>query len=105
MTQVSYARKGKTHRLTLKGHAGGGESGGNIVCAGVSALAFSLLGYLENHREELKELSNQVEKGEVRVYAEGDGQEPVFELTLTGLGQIARKYPDLVAIHSLMAEI
>lgn len=48
MIHVRYYRK--HHRLTVEGHAHSGESGKDLVCAGASALAYTLAanaGHLE----------------------------------------------------------
>ena len=40
MIEITYYRK--THRVTVKGHAGSAEEGKDLVCAGVTALCYTL---------------------------------------------------------------
>lgn len=39
MTEVTYDRR--AHKLTLKGHAGAGEKGSDIVCSAMTILAYT----------------------------------------------------------------
>ena len=46
MTHIHYHRDESGHRLHITGHAGYAPRGQDIVCAGISALAYGLLEYL-----------------------------------------------------------
>ena len=91
--------QGQYRGFSLLGHAGYASKGNDIVCAGVSAVVYSLLGYLENHGEDLEYINTSIESGETQISCEGgEKTAAVFELTAIGLAQISQKYPDHVAI-------
>lgn len=101
MIRVYYARGEGEHELTINGHAGYAEYGKDIVCAGVSAIAFALLGWLENHEEELTEMDElMVEDGQVYIACAGsDKVTTAFQVALMGLIQISRAHPEYVDIE------
>lgn len=85
------------HLLEIKGHAGYGRSGADIVCAGVSAVAFSLLGYLHN----LPGVRVDAEEhpGDLRIACGfGDNVREAYRLTAIGLSQISKTYPEHVQV-------
>ena len=100
MIRARYRREGGIHVLTLSGHAGYAERGADIVCAAVSATAYNLLGWLENHSEELEFIQSHVGSGGVEITCEGGEDAAVaFDLTVTGLEQIAYKYPENMVVE------
>lgn len=99
MIRAKYLREEDFHKLILTGHAGHARHGEDIVCAGVSATVYNLLGWLENHGEELEYIQTSVDSGDVEIVCEGGERvATVFELTAIGLEQIAQRYPDCVDI-------
>lgn len=101
MIRVYYSRGEVEHELTINGHAGYAEYGKDIVCAGVSAIAFALLGWLENNQDELTEMDElMVEDGQVYIACAGsDNVNTAFQVALMGFIQIARQYPECVDIE------
>ena len=100
MIEVAYYGGDHTHKLMIAGHAGYSDHGNDIVCAGVSAITFTLLGFLENHKDDIESASAQTQSGYACI--EGKGGETValaFDMALIGLQQIAMKYPKHVTIH------
>lgn len=100
MIRVYYNRGEGEHELTINGHAGYAEYGKDIVCAGVSAIAFALLGWLENNQEEITQLDElMVEDGQVYIACAGsDNVNVAFQVALMGFIQIAREHPEYVTI-------
>ena len=99
MIRVKYLREEDFHRLILAGHAGHAKHGDDIVCAGVSATVYNLLGWLENHSEELEHTQTSVDSGDVEIVCiGGENVATAFELTAIGLEQIAQRYPECVDI-------
>ena len=90
MIRVKISSSGKTQRLWIRGHASYGPAGGDIVCAGVSAVAYALLGYLADCAPDC----HVTEKpGELRVVCRGDEKAQCgFEMARAGIGMIAEKY-------------
>ena len=98
MIRVNYLRQGGNHKLSVQGHAGWSQHGNDIVCAGVSAISFALLGYLHHAGSDIAEA--QADSGNLRI--ECSGGEPVstaFDMAMIGYLQIARKYPQYVDVY------
>lgn len=100
MTRIRYRTDGRFHSLVVAGHAGYAEEGNDIVCAGVSAITYALLGWVENNRDKVSFVHTSVGSGEVLVSCEG-GQDAhtAFEVATIGLEQIAAKYPNHVVVE------
>lgn len=101
MIRVYYNRGEGRHELTVNGHAGYAEYGKDIVCAGVSAIVFALLGWMEHNEEEIDDLEDMIaEDGQVYIACTGnDKLETAFQVAVLGLIQIARAHPDHVDIE------
>ena len=99
MITAVYTKEENTHRLTVSGHANYSEKGSDIVCAGVSALVQSLIGWIENNPCEVDLISIDDKKGEVLIECEGgEDISAVFYMAAIGLEQIANAYADHVHI-------
>lgn len=101
MIRVYYARGKGEHELTINGHAGYAEYGRDIVCAGVSAITFALLGWMEHNQEEITQFDElMVEDGSVYISCAGsDKLSTAFQVALMGYIQIARAHPENVDIE------
>lgn len=101
MIDIYYARSGDTHELQISGHAGYSRVGNDIVCAGVSAIAYTLLGFLENQQDDITAMCGPAaSSGDLYVQCSGGPRIALgFEMAVIGLSQIANKYPDNVEIH------
>ena len=98
MIRVNYLREGDTHKLSVQGHAGWSQHGNDIVCAGVSAISFALLGYLHNAGCDIAEA--QADSGNLRVECSGDNLVAgAFDMAMIGYLQIAKKYPQCVDVY------
>jgi uncharacterized protein YsxB (DUF464 family) len=96
MIEITYSRKDGGHRLSLKGHAGFAECGQDIVCAGVSAITFALLSYLElvgaQHKKDMR-------SGYTICCCERNQHTDIaFSVAITGLELIAGSYPENVSV-------
>ena len=97
MTDVIYSRSGTDHLLVLRGHAGYADRGADIVCAGLSAITYTLMGFLQNNEEKA---SMREEPGMcIIICPAGDRVDAAFEMAVIGYMQIAKQYPDNVTIH------
>lgn len=100
MIRVRYEKDGEMHTLSVNGHAGYAEKGEDIVCAGVSALVYALIGWLENNSEDAKFVSIDERGGEAVVACEGDEKvAAVFYMAAIGIESIMNIYPDHVDIE------
>lgn len=71
------------------------------MCAGVSAITYALLGYLEQleQAQAIPVIKPTVSKGYVHVCCKKtDSALAAFEMAVTGYGQIAANYPDCVEL-------
>lgn len=102
MVSVRVTSKGKNRALEMSGHACCAEKGQpDLVCAGCSAVIYSLLGFMENHPESFRALSpRRVFPGEVllAVSSEGEAFDAAFETAVIGLLQIEKTAPKGVRV-------
>lgn len=104
MIKISISRdlKGLIKEFVIKGHAGYADSGNDIVCAAVSAVAYTALGALG----ELAGINNYVEKNGYMKCNIPDNISPEAELKAKivldsmaiGLKQIEHSYKNYVVI-------
>lgn len=99
MIRVDYTVGDLGHELTITGHAGYSDHGNDIVCAGVSAIVFTLLGFLDNHPEDIGRIGAKVQSGNVHVRCVGgEKTSTAFDMAVIGLQQISMKYPENVRV-------
>lgn len=102
MIRAVYHKEDNAHLLMLNGHADYAMHGEDIVCAGASSIVYALLGWLENHSDDLEYIDSDVHEGDVRIACEGGEQTAaVFAMTAIGLLQLADSYPDHVTINTV----
>lgn len=82
------------YRVTVKGHAGY-KNGDDIVCAGVSAIIYALLGYLENGEDAFDYIT---EDGYTDIFCDEKSREAV-RMCAVGLMQIGNAYPANVVVE------
>lgn len=100
MIRVRYRPGPGRHSFVMAGHADYAPHGEDIVCAGASGLCFALMGWLENQRDKLPSLQIFADPGEVVITCHGDAAvKTAFDVTLMGLAQIAKKYPDHMTVE------
>lgn len=88
MTQVTFKRFRGVYTLRLDGHAGY-NPGNDVVCAGISAIVFALMGYVENFG---KKKSIEYSSGRAEIRAKGCKK--AFDMAYIGLRQIEMQYPE-----------
>lgn len=91
--------------LTVSGHAGYADRGEDIVCAGVSALAETLLIGLRQVARIKPAVTRQDGFVDVRLPAQLSGEAAlaarvILETTIAGLRDVARSYPDYVTFSA-----
>ena len=85
-------------RLKISGHAPYKENGQLIVCAAVSAIFYSLLGYLKNrHPDSLK--IHALESGNADIECLGCDSE-IFRMACIGILQISESYPGQICVKT-----
>ncbi len=99
MTRVWFDEKAASLRIYISGHADYDHHGNDIVCAAASALGFALLGFLEDRDGGEVDCDYLAESGRLDITATKTPEtETAFELTMIGLMQLARKYPENVRV-------
>lgn len=102
MIKVTYHRQ--YNRVTVKGHAGSGPEGHDLVCAAVSAIALTLSGnvsYMQAQEAvygviiKLEEGSAEIQCTPYRRYK--DSAEQIFRSICVGFELLATKYPDNIS--------
>lgn len=102
MIRIRYSHDGKTHQLHITGHAGYAPAGSDIVCAGVSALSFALLGHL---RQTGTAAEAACRKGELTLRCPvGTQTDSAVSMALTGYQLIARTYPQYAEVDITPSE-
>ena len=100
MIRANYFQEGNSHSLTVLGHAGYNDNGRDIVCAGVSAVTYSLVGWLVNHEKDTSYLYKFMRSGFTTIICEGnEAVNTAFEVAVIGLAQIAKQYPDYMTME------
>ena len=96
MTNVWYWRQNGRHHLYIIGHAGYAAAGEDIVCAGISAIGYALMGYLRSCPE-AEDLRCSEESGRMILSCGEQTQvDAAFEMAVIGLALIERQYPQYV---------
>ncbi len=106
MTKVFYREYYDNIIINIEGHSRYGDSGNDIVCAGVSALAYTLLNTLldEEASGNIKLIRNIVADGVVNLEIKSfdfsknriDG---MLYLIMTGFYMLEESYPDYIKIE------
>lgn len=93
----------KEYCVEVKGHANSAPKGEDIICAGISALFYTLYEVLYQNKEmlEKKSLKSIMVDGEGTIYCkpkkEYEGNVQMMYLTvLTGLELMAKNYPEYI---------
>lgn len=88
----------EAHELKISGHAGYAEKGKDIVCAGVSAITYALLGIIDADY-----ISRRIADGNVYIRCENNSERigTAFDMAIIGYEQIAHTHPDNVSVQIL----
>ena len=93
--EYSSSRNGR-HDLQLMGHACY-NPGNDIVCASVSAITYTLMGYLNNSEADY---TAHFDSGDCAITCERTRDtDTAIKMAVIGYAQIAMSYPDNVTIH------
>ena len=85
-------------RLKISGHATYKENGQLIVCAAVSAIFYSLLGYLKSRYSSALTI-HSLESGNADIECYGCDPE-IFRMACIGILQISESYPGQIRVSS-----
>jgi len=100
MICAKFEKKADMHKVTVKGHAGFAPSGQDIVCSGVSAVVFGLIGFIDNNSEHIQEKKIHFSDGNFDLFIIGDEKiDSGIEFAEISIAQIAEKYPENVKVE------
>ena len=106
MIRIVYRRK--YHRVTVDGHAQSGEAGHDLVCAAVSALAYTLAASVINMEAagQVRDAVTRFENGHAELACRAPHRLQatvalVFDTVCVGFELLAAKYPQNVAYEIL----
>lgn len=101
MTTVRYDREHL--EMSVSGHSGAGKTGEDIVCAGISTLAQTLLFHAQEHGEFNPEIYMEMQTPVLKISctpASGDAEKCrwMYDVIYTGFELMAENYPDYVIL-------
>ena len=92
------------HRLTIEGHANSGEQGHDLVCAGVSVLAYTLAANVGNMEASdlIRNPIVRLDNGSAEISCEpkrkaGAFVGRIFEAVCVGFDMLAHDYPQYIS--------
>lgn len=95
MTTVTYSAKNGVLKLSAQGHATGSEQ----VCAGISALVYSMAGYVDKlfKKEDLPISTMRLDDGDVLLaFEETKNTRAAFDMVVEGFRMMAAQYPEYI---------
>lgn len=96
MTTIKYGSYCGCYSIHAEGHA----SGSKEVCAAISGILYALSGYLINAETDVKQ--NELSEADAHiVFYGGLEAKAVYEMTVIGLMQIAKSYPQYARTEKL----
>ena len=99
MINVSFIKEDSgSLRLKIFGHATYKENGQLIVCAAISAIFYSLLGYLKNAYGD-KLTIHTLESGNADIECM-DCDPEIFRMACIGILQISERYPNQICVQN-----
>ena len=95
MTHIVLDRHGDKYLIQATGHATGSEK----VCSAVSALLWSVAGWITNNSEKLEFHKMRIDSGNSYIeFAGGVIAQAVWEVAAIGLMQIEKQYPEYIKV-------
>lgn len=99
MIRVDYTFTDSLHVLEITGHAEY-NNGNDIVCAGVSAITYTLAGFLWNDKPAYNGAWFKLDSGFGRIHCHRTPHTDIaIKMAMIGFAQIANTYPNNVTIH------
>ena len=98
MIHAGFFKEENTLRVIISGHANYAPHGEDIVCASVSTLFYSLLGYLRTvSKSRLKVV--KIQSGYAEITCDITCEE-FLRMTCIGILQVCEQYPQCVTLHN-----
>ncbi len=99
MINIVISKDKQEYELSMHGHAYYADVGDDIVCAGASAIAYSLLGFL-NNCDTVVDVDVIERSGEMELSCSDYSSKvhTAFEMAAIGFLQLEKQYPDCVRV-------
>lgn len=96
MTNIVLESNNNTYHIEAEGHA----EGSNTVCAAISAIIYTVLGYLENFEDGAQLIHSQIADGYALIEFEGgEVARAIFDLVCVGFLQMHKGRENFVAVE------
>lgn len=93
MTKISVGQKRGVYHIKLEGHA----TGSSEVCAGLSAISFTLLGYLEHINAKI--IRYEQRDGYLDVVFKGRKARAAYDMAVCGYWLMSQDYPEYCDVY------
>lgn len=101
MTKVKFSKNSDESLVSITGHAMYANMGSDIVCAGISTLAYTIGNQLLELNEEVVEVEIDEGKFLIRVLEPTDKTDLLIDTLVLGLGMIEEQYGDNIEIKEV----
>lgn len=99
MIDITYIRAEDWTLIDISGHAGYADAGQDIVCAGVSALTYTLIDAAEKARENGAYADITVEAGHVHIVTQcGENHNYALDAIFSGIKLLHSQYPEYITV-------
>lgn len=98
MTTVTAGKRYGAYNVRIEGHAGFADPGQDIVCAGISTLAFTLLHALEDMKVHADVEMDQPAGRMCFSFPANKRTEPVLQTVMSGFQMLQHEYPKNIQV-------
>lgn len=98
MIDAGFFKENDGFRVIITGHAGYATEGQDIVCASVSTLFYTMVGYLHTLKGSKCKV-HKLQKGYAEMSCSAVGEE-ALRMTCIGILQVSEQYPQCVRLHN-----
>lgn len=98
MIHAGFFKEEDTYRVIISGHANFAPHGQDIVCASVSTLFYTLLGYLKTVRTSRLKIV-KIQSGYAEIMCDASCEE-FLRMICIGILQVCEQYPQCVTLHN-----
>lgn len=101
MTCIKVKNSETDFSMQIIGHAGYAEKGKDIVCAGISTLAFTFIQMLDRYSDMLTQYEYETSDGVMKIsftYINKNFFEPIISTILCGFSMLSDTYPENISL-------
>ncbi len=101
MTCIKVKNSETDFSMQIIGHAGYADKGKDIVCAGISTLAFTFIQMLDRYSDMLTQYEYEASDGVMKIsftYINKNFFEPIISTILCGFSMLSDTYPENISL-------